>query len=168
MAKNGLVLITKTSFSGASSVSIDNCFSATYTHYIVTRNCLFSGGVVNVRGRLRVSGADESGATYRYQYVNASSTSVTGARTTGATFFEALLGYGETGAFGFAEAWISNPFEAVRTTAWSDSPNDHSGSIVLQSLVQANDNATSYTGLTIYPSSGTMTGSIGVWGLVKS
>jgi len=168
MAKNGLVLITKATFSGQSSVSIENCFSATYTHYIVKRNFSASAADLNVNVRLRVGGSDASGANYRYQVLEATSTTVSGARATGQSTFTAALGATELTAIGWAELWISNPFEAVPTTMWRDAGYTMTGNLGITPIVQAHDLSTSYTGITVYPSSGTITGSISVWGLVKS
>lgn len=155
------------SFTTQSSVSIDNCFSATYTHYLVVRNLLGSSGDVALGVRLRVSATDASGADYRDQYVNASSTTIAGARATGATSWTAALGYTEATAFGFEQLRVSNPFETVRTTAWCDRSSDADGSIVLDRRVYAHDLTTSYDGITVIPASGTITGSIKVYGLTS-
>lgn len=156
------------SFTTQSSVSIDNCFSAAYTHYLVVRNLLHSAGDVALNVRLRVASTDASGADYRRQYVEASSTSVTGGRATAQTSWPNGFGYGEATAIGFGILRISNPFDTVRTTAWSDSGNGQSGSIELRRNVYAHDPTTSYDGITVYPTSGTITGSIKVYGLKAS
>lgn len=168
MAKNGLVLITKTSFTAQASVSIDNCFSAAYTHYIVKRNLLGSGAGNAINLRLRVGGADASGANYRRQYLSVDSTTAAGGRITGETSFANALGYTEATTFGYSETWISNPFEAVVTTLWIDAGNSPTGNINQLVQVMAHDLTTSYTGFTAYPAAGTITGSIAVYGLVKS
>ena len=165
---NGLVFITSTSFTTQASVSIDNCFSATYTHYIVKRNLLGSVADQDLAVRLRVSSTDASGADYRYQRLYADSTTVGGSRATAQTSVSLALGYSEATTFGYAELWISNPFETVRTTMWSDHSYDQDNSNTLYSRVAAHDLTTSYTGFTVIPSSGTITGSISVWGLVKA
>lgn len=167
MPKNGLVKISKTTFSAVASVSIDNCFSTTYTHYLVKRDISGTAGQ-SVLVRLRVGGADASGADYRYQYIDAASTTVAGARGTGQTSFGWGLGIIEGTAIGYTETWISNPFETVRTTAWCDTSSTVTGNIVLDSFVFEHDLATSYTGFTASVGSGTLTGSITVFGLVKS
>lgn len=167
MANNGLVFITKSTFSAQSSVSIDNCFSATYTHYLVKRNLSGSDPDFNIGLRLRVSGVDASGTDYRRQTLNASSTTVQGARLTGQNRWGAI-GPLEATSFGYQETWISNPFETVRTTAWTDASYDTDGNIELQTIVYAHDLTTSYSGFTVLPGAGTITGSVSVWGLVKS
>jgi hypothetical protein len=157
--------VSKTTFSAVSSVSVDNCFSASYTHYLVTRNLLGSSAGASLNVRLRVSSTDDSGANYRYQHVNASSTVVSGARGTAQTSWLEGLGYTEATAAGYGQLRISNPFEAVRTTAWTDRDNDATANIVLRHLVYAHDTASSYTSLSVIPDVGTITGSITVYGI---
>lgn len=168
MAKNGLKFITKATFTAASSVSIDGCFSATYTHYVIKRNLLGSAGGLALNVRLRVSATDASGADYRYQFLRANSTAVDGARTTGGTSWLEAMGRTQTTSFGFAELWVCNPFDTVRTTAWTDASGAADGSVLSLSYVYAHDLTTSYDGFSVIPNSGTITGSISVFGLVKS
>jgi hypothetical protein len=168
MPSNGLVFITKSTFSAQSSVSIDNCFSATYIHYLITSDLLGSAADNGISARLRASGSDNSSSQYRRQLIYASSTTISGVRATGATFWDSAFGYTETAAFGFRILWLSNPFDAVRTTAWNDSSYDADGNINVESRVLSNDATTSYDGITFFPNSGTMTGNISVFGLVKS
>jgi hypothetical protein len=162
------VKITKTDFTTSSAVNIDNCFSATYRHYLVVRNLLGSVGDQSLNVRLRVGGADDSGTNYRYQRVYVITTSVAADRATGVAQMSEALGKTETAAFGYGMLRISNPFEAVRTTAWTDSSTDADGGPILSRLVHAHDLTTSYTGLTVIPLSGTITGSITVYGLKES
>lgn len=160
--------ITKATFVTSSAVSIDGCFDARFTHYLVVRNLLGSSGDVQLNVRLRVASTDASGAGYRRQYVGAASTSVFGLRATGATTWTEAFGYTEATAFGHAHLRISNPFETVRTTAWIDHGFDQDGGIQLYRQVYAHDPTTSYTGLTVIPASGTITGSITVYGMRES
>jgi hypothetical protein len=162
------VKITTASFSAVSSVSIDNCFSASYTHYLVVRNFAGSANDIDVGIRLRVSGSDASGANYRRQYIIADGTGLGPGRQTGETGFLGSLGYTVTSAVNMSLLRVSNPFEMVRTTAWSDNGPTLTGNIALARTVYAHDLATSYTGFTVLPSAGTITGSITVYGLRAS
>lgn len=161
------IKIATTSFSAASTVNVDNVFSSAYTHYLVVRN--FSGTLANndINVRLRVSGADDTGANYRYQYVYASSTAITAFRGTAQTSF-LTVGYTEATAFGFALLRISNPFDTARTTAWSDYGFDETANIRIHRNVFAHDLATSYTGYSVICTSGTITGSVTTYGLKES
>lgn len=157
--------ITSASGTAVSSLSINNCFSAGYDHYLVTRNLLGSAADIALGVRLRVAGVDASGTDYRDQYVNATGASApAGARATGATSWTAV-GYTEATSCGFQRTWISNPFGTVRTTAWSDRSSTITGNIELTSRVYEHDLTTSYDGFTVIPASGTITGSLYVYGL---
>lgn len=168
MAKKGLIFISKTSFSGATSVNVDSVFSASYTHYLIRRNLSGSIATTSVQMRMRVSGADDTGSNYRDQYVTASSTSVSSARTTAVTSWSAGLGDTEATSIGFQDTWVSNPFDAARTTGWTDYSQAATGNIAIVARVWAHDLTTSYTGFTLFVTAGTITGSVSVFGLVKS
>jgi hypothetical protein len=157
--------ISKTTFNAVSSVSIDNCFSASYTHYLVTRNFSASATDNTVDVRLRVSGTDDTGTNYRRQYVEAFSTTIGATRSTGQSLWAWGMGDTEATAIGFLQLRISNPFEAVRTTAWVDNVYRATGNIELFRNVYAHDSATSYTGFSVIPAAGTITGSITVYGI---
>lgn len=162
----GLRFITSATFSGASSVSIDGCFDAKHQHYLIMKNLSASGVEPGMSVRLRVGGADDAGSNYRQQDLYADSTSVTAARYTARSDWLSLLGFGQSTVYGFSSAWISNPFESVRTTAWKNCGATFSGNIALQNGVFEHDLATSYTGFTVLPTGGTtITGSIYVYGL---
>lgn len=159
--------ITSSTFSAASSVSIDNCFSARYDHYMLTRNCSASSDGFPIAARLRAGGVDSS-TGYRYQYQQSDGSTITAVRSTTATEFYGLLGHPQATAFGFVVAFISQPFAAVRTTAWSQTSSDAIGSIVLLRYNYAHDTATSYDGVTLLPSGGTtITGSVAIYGVVN-
>ena len=158
-------LITSSTFSADSSVSIDNCFSADYQHYLITRSAL-SSTTTNVAARLRASASDASGTDYRRQLISGRDTSLSAARNTGSTSWSNALGETRTVAQGFVLLWISNPFDTVRTTAWAnlDDEFDGAGLVGLQNQVMSHDLTTSYDGITFIPSSGTLTGTIRVYG----
>lgn len=164
-ATGDLKFITSASGTAVSSISIDGCFSAAYDHYLVMRDLLGSVAGMDLNTRLRVASVDASGANYRNQTLGASSTGVSGSRTTGATSYAALLGTLQDTSFGFSQTWISNPFAAVRTTAWANLSYDAGGNITMYSLVHEHDLTTSYDGFTVIPASGTITGTIYVYGL---
>lgn len=164
-SSQGLYLITSQSFSAASSVSVNNCFSTTYSQYLIMRTLLGSVIDQNINVRLRVAGTDDSGTNYRRQVLSADSTTVAGVRATGETSWVSALSYTETVAIGVAQLWVSNPFDAARTTAYGVAGYDHDANIAIYQRVMAHDLATSYDGFSFYPSSGTITGTIRVYGL---
>jgi hypothetical protein len=58
------VLVASATAAGASSVSVNNCFTSTYSAYVIVSNLTFSNGVA-VSFKLRNAGADIS-ANYYY------------------------------------------------------------------------------------------------------
>jgi hypothetical protein len=64
-AASGLTLINSTTFSGASSVAIDNIFTSTYANYLIMTNFTSSGSTDQMlQMRLRVTGSSYTGADY--------------------------------------------------------------------------------------------------------
>lgn len=169
MPSPGLILITKASVTSATSLVIDNCFSSTYSMYLVRRN-LSANALSQVNIRLRVGGVDAAGSDYRNQAIYAQGAGAAAVRSTLQTSFLNGLGTLQTTQIGYQHTWINNPNEAVPTTLWVDESQAPTGNILLQSFVQAHDLATSYTGMTLLVSGGvnTMTGTVAVFGLAKS
>ena len=61
----GLVFITRTTYSGVSSVSVNNCFTGTYKNYVTyTQFTSQSANTSDVFMRMRASGADSTTASY--------------------------------------------------------------------------------------------------------
>jgi len=162
------VKTAEVTFSGSSAVNIDGCFSSAFSHYVVTRNLLGSVNNENLNVRLRVSSTDDSGANYRRQEIDAASTTIAGVRATGESSWRCGLGRCLTSQLGYSQTRISNPFEAVRTTAWTDWSYNADSTIGLNRIVMAHDLTTSYTGFSAIPASGTITGTITVYGLKES
>ena len=108
----------KVSFTGVSSVSLNDVFSATYTNYLIVPYVLGSTSYSSVAVRLRVSNADSSAAQYRRQRLFGSSTTAGADRTTGSTSWNYICS-AESSAYTFGEMIIVNPFAASITTAQS-------------------------------------------------
>jgi hypothetical protein len=156
----GLTLINTTSFSGVASQSINDVFSATYDNYRIVLQLTVATGGANIFGRLRVSGTD---TTTNYQSAvvfvpYAASTTVTGVN--------AVLG--TTGLFFVNEAGSSvvdlfSPFltQQTRVNGLYQGPAD--GSYVASKQTSS----TSFTGITFYPSAGTITGTVSIYGYNK-
>ena len=62
---SSLTLITSNTFSGATSISLNNVFTSTYDNYVIATNFTSSGSTDQMmQMRLRVGGADATGANY--------------------------------------------------------------------------------------------------------
>jgi len=163
--KAGMVLLNTISFSGVTSQSVNDVFSATYKNYmIVISNLTCVTDVNDLRLRLRVSGADNSSNNYergRY-YVGAFAT--TGAGNENSTLSNAfqLLQMNNTIQQGVT-TWISNPFLTANTVQYSIGAGllfDLNGGVTTVT--------TSYTGFTLVTvAGGNIAGTISTYGLAE-
>jgi hypothetical protein len=163
----GLVYITSATMSAASSVSVDNCFSATYENYLVVID-LTAVSVATLQYqymRLRVAGVDASAAS-TYKSGGAGWDSVGG----NALDFE--TGTGWRIAYSSASDMVMGsrvtlyrPFVNIRTFGETDTAGFDPGGVSRRTvLALGHETAASYDGFTVYPASGTLTGTIRVYG----
>jgi len=151
------------SFSGVSTVSLNDVFSTTYDNYRILINATGSTGA-NVVIRYRVSGSDNSTANYNEQSVVANGTSITAARATGATSSSVMVIRNPDPAS--ADVVLSNPFLTSKTLYISNGNEPETGVFwrIFNGLFNA---TTSFTGFSLIPNSGTMTGTVSVYGFNK-
>lgn len=145
-------------FSAASSVSLNDVFSSTYDFYKVIVKATHSADG-ELRMRLRVSGADNSTSNYYYQNIEASSTTVQSARYSTQSSWQ--LSYEED--TNYHEIMIYNPFNTEKTVGDSKVVRGNTLPIFMN-FTLGFGLTTSFTGFTIYPSGGNITGNIAVYG----
>jgi len=157
----GLVKINTTSFSAVSSQSINNIFSASYTNYRIIVDAVSSStSALPLNFRFRVSGTDNTSTNYRIQS-SEFGTSATITRATGLTTWE--FGAVQSATHNVNILEIKNPFQAFKPVGTSVRNYDTTGNIISSLYTHGLDVDTSYTGCTIYPTSGTITGTIYVY-----
>lgn len=157
VSSSGLV-----TFSGASSVSINGAFSSAYKNYqIVVGDFTSSNNAVAMRMRLRAAGVDSSSANY-YQAGATSASAAPGAYVaSGTTNF--LIGDSSTSKFYTLAANIINPFVSSETAGvfniagYANAVTWYGGNLLHNGI-------SSFDGLTIFPASGTITGTLQVYG----
>jgi hypothetical protein len=162
---SGLTLLNTTTFSGVSSQSVNDVFSATYTHYKITGDITGSTGL-GVSLRLRVSGADNSSSNYRRQRLSIDSTTVNAERTTTDTSWLDICSV-DTGVSNLFIFELLNPFQTQNTSAFSMRGAKANGNAEFSILWYGINVTTSYTGFTLLPNTGTITGSVSVYGYNK-
>jgi hypothetical protein len=148
-------------FSGCSSVSLNDVFSATYQNYKIVIN--YSGTVSDyLYFRTRASGTDLSSSIYgrtviimdsAIGYLSSASQSAGWSGNTTANFN------------GSSEVNVYSPFESAVTRVFASGTNkraSNTSAVFMHGNII--DNTTSYDGITFYPSSGTVTGTIRVYG----
>jgi hypothetical protein len=157
---SGLVLLNTTSFSGVASQSFNNVFTTTYSAYKIVHNITTSVADPALYFRLRVGGTDTSSG-YRSQYIYGNNTSTGGSRDFGNQWF---ISYVVSNRPTNPVFEVYNPHPTNTTTGYTNYIEAPIGNIALFTTNFGIDNTTSYTGCTIFPASGTMTGSISILG----
>ena len=164
----GLVQIgTAISFSAVASQSINDVFSATYDSYrIVIPKVIPAAGTPTIRLKFRVSATDSS-TQYYYGGISSASNSDTTVyrRADNDSSFDispASANY----TFGNVID-VHNPFVVGRTIFNYSISGDDGSKYFGGSGSGFHNVSASYTGLTIFPSSSTITGSISIYGYNK-
>jgi hypothetical protein len=154
------VRITTQSFTSSAAVNVNDVFSSTYKNYKVFLNVTNSTGA-GLLYRYRVAGADNTTSNYAYQRLILSNSSFNNVRETAQT--NGSLGDTTTTNCNW-ELTFFNPFETKLSYAYSNTAISASSPEI--HLWNNGFNATtSFTGFTLYPSSGTITGEILVYGM---
>lgn len=159
-SSGGLVLLNTTSFSAVASQSINDVFSTTYNNYkIVIYTSADSDRDMQLR--LRVSGSDNSTASsYNWhRQASFSGTALLADRTD--TYWN--IGASATAAKFPQIIELGNPFIA-EPTGITAVGGRHTLS---QFMTGYHNQSTSYTGFTLFPNTGTITGSVSVYGYSK-
>ena len=148
------------SFSGVSSISLNGCFTGDYDNYrmLVSVDSLSTG--VQLYFRMRLAGADNSSAQYNSAYVEGYSGGTVGGTSTGQT--QGQFSYSGTNAIHACE--MSGPALA-KPTGFVTTTGRSTPTVVL--FGGRHNVSTAYDGITLYPNSGTMTGSVSVFGYKK-
>jgi hypothetical protein len=149
-------------FSAVSSLSLNGVFSADYDNYMVAIRYVGSSSNVEFFGRLRASSTDNSTTnSYVYQTLTAVSTSVSGSRTTSN---QARFGNSHTAQRSGMAIQIYGPHLA-QPTAYRTVTAYAFDNATIVDFAGTHNQSVSYDGLTLYQSSGNMTGSVAVYGL---
>jgi len=149
-AKSGLIFVKSVTIGSAvSSVTVTNAFSATYDNYLVTVN--YDSASLNAVMLIRLDG---STSNYKWARVGTSyNSTVNGGGSSSDSWISFAGGLTTTG--GGYHVPIFNPYLAKPTTfgpiPWVDSGSANTTN-------GYHTNSTSYTGVVVAPSAGTITG----------
>lgn len=157
LGKGGLRYLAEVSPSAASSVNMNTVFSSTYSHYLCEYTLTHSVSTVGLQVRMRLVTTDDTTTNY-HDFTSSGPTTQTG-QTSMRLAFLAL-----SGSWGTFDIWHPATAVATRFTGLNGivptSPSCNYFSA-------AHNVATAYDGMTLFPSSGTMTGVIRVYGYLK-
>lgn len=164
MTGAGMDLITTNTFSSASSVLINNCFSNTYDNYkILLRIIGNASGSINAQ--FRSGGTTYSSSTYKWQvyYSDYTAATVAGSGSLTGTYFQ--CGYATTATeITVSDMTVHGPYLIGRTGFTQSLFGTTSAFSVGGSVLADNQ----FDGIAITPVSGTITGSIRVYGYKNS
>jgi hypothetical protein len=163
---DGFELITSSSFSAVSSKQLDDVFSADYENYKIIINITSaSGSGADLSLRMASAGtADSTASRYRVgEYFVGARNSLTAGSVNNASTSLGQLGRIANDAGCGAEVNMFNPF-SDNLTKFNSISVGHSLEITATALIVTN----SYDGFQILASSGTMTGTVTVYGIRES
>jgi len=165
---SGLTKISSNAFSNVASVTIDGCFTSTYTDYLVIINSIYAGTQTDdILMQLRYGSTTETAATY---YGASYAVPYSGANTTiqnnGTTSFQisnniGTATYSSTGQIFFSRIGNSN-----QPSSWRGQLMDEGDSVAVHFAGKSNT-ARTYTGLVFKSSSTNITGNITIYGLAN-
>jgi len=163
-AAAGLAFVTSATFTAATTVSINSCFTGTYDNYLVTVNAS-SGTGGNYLVKLRLSGTDSS-ASYTYNTLTTNAGTVSSATTSGGTTGFATDA-NDTGRPAQTQFTLMSPAVAAYTWYGSNAFSSNVGGIGVKINNGYHAIATAYDGLTINWTN-TSTGTVRVYGMRNS
>jgi hypothetical protein len=164
----GLVCVkAETAFTTASSVTVDNVFTSSYTNYRIMIRQLGTSNTTT-EFRLRVGGVTASATNYIFQRLQGASSSAAASLATGQTYFQIL---GPNGAFINTYIFeLFSPAEASPTGFMTQQiKNDGSYTTVAAEIIYGTHTlSTAYDGFIFAPQGGTVTGTYTIYGYGKS
>jgi len=166
-----LTYVGGATFTGSSSQSLNNVFTSTYTNYMIVSNIDSVSTGTNICFKLRVSGTDASTLYYSnilYNDLSAGTTAFGNISVSSGAAWK-IADLNTTGKpYGFSFN-LFNPQRTTTTTFQSGSHGyDYSGTVYQSFTGGVHGTSAAYDGITIFPASGTFTGTIRVYGIANS
>jgi hypothetical protein len=159
-----LTLISSTTFTSSSAHNVNDVFSTTYQNYLVQINMDAPSATGYNQLRLRVGGADNTTSNYFWSGIYNVSNNTTPSGEGGAAQSSFTYAYVESAATAQMTINICNPFETKATTYTNTSARTNGSQSIIYYNGGAFNATTSFTGFTLFPASGTITGKVRVYG----
>lgn len=160
------VFIKKVDFTTASTIDFSNSFSSTYDHYCL-QGTLTSSADGDLNFRWRVSGSDNSSSNYNYQLADIVNASANNARLTGQTAGRLAATRTSSGRTSL-KVELFNPFKSETKNWVGHAAVQVTADVYVNQITGGFNDNTSFTGMTIYPSSGTVSGTLRIYGYQNS
>ena len=148
-------------FSAVTSLSLNGVFTGDYDNYLIVISSTCSASQQVIEARLRASGADASGGDYAYQSLFASSTTVSGARATSQTVCRVSVTDDDNNNGDHIHVY--GPALAQPTAFRNVNVYGNNGATLLD-YASTHSLSTAYDGITFIPASGSVTGTVHVFG----
>ena len=160
----GLVCVkARTTFSAVASITCDSVFTSSYQNYLVLADYTSTAGA-NVNLVLRTGGVSATGANYSYQSIQGNGTSITGARVTNNTGYEAGASNGSDSSSTIITLFKPQVAAGTNIQASYNYSGGNFATPVNAEIKGSHSLATSYDGFALSIGSGTFTGSYTVYG----
>ena len=163
-ASGSVTLVSTTAFSASSAVNLNNVFTSTYDNYLMEMS-ITGSALTDINMRMRVSGADNSTSNYHQQRLEVGGTSVGGSRLTGTDKLQ--IGTVTSGVITYANITWFNPNLSSPTGYLTFSGTQLGSNISLNNYAGGFSSSTVFDGITIYPGSGNITGTVRIYGLAN-
>jgi len=160
---SGLTFINKYEPSSVSTQAMNDIFSSTYKYYKIVWSVVMSDSA-ELQLRLRVSGNDAT-SNYNISQVQVQVGNANAQASVETAIGAIPLSYGATSGIKTGELLVLNPFTATKTGINYQHYSENNRAGVTGGL---HTDSTSYTGCSIYPATGTITGEITVYGFNRS
>jgi hypothetical protein len=165
LTNSGLVYVTNTTLSAASTISINNCFSSTYDNYKIVLTDISPSIQNDVRLNFSTGGTINSTSNYWMSNTFISGTTISVNEESSQTSFRSVFTSGGSNSFAWLD--IVNPFATANTTVWLQSIGYASG-IINRSFVGFFNTTTSFDGFKLTVPSGTVSAKVNVFGYRKA
>jgi len=165
-ASGAITFLKTATFSSASSVNIDDAFSASYDNYLIM-GTLTATDNGDCNFRFRVGGADNSTSNYNFQVIDIDGAGVTASR--GATLSFGRFAATKTGGVRTSfSATMMSPFLGITKHYLGLGVLRTNSSTFANNISGGFDDTTSFTGITLLASSGTISGTVRINGISNS
>jgi hypothetical protein len=159
----GLVKISTVTLSSSSAATFNDVFSSTYDNYRIVAS--FSATpTADLPYRFRVAGSDNTTSNYSFQLFEINGSSTFAGRNTGQSQGRIGTAGGDESSFA---ADIFAPYLGIKKRIVSLSSRGTVGTPEALLLWNGFNDTTSFTGISIYPTSSTFSGEITIYGYAK-
>ena len=162
---SAMILTGQSTFSASNSVSVDNCFSATYVNYIIALTAIATNSSDGIYLRFRTGGSTNTTGNYNVQQFGADGANLSASRQTSQT--EGRVGDINTGGDNL-NGFVANPYQTDYTTFMATGILNPSSTLGRKDYYNNFAATTSFDGINFWCSVGTITGNVKIYGLVNS